>query len=162
VSIIFVITFKKEVDMSHQEKQSWVSIISSIVIIAAYSLYIYYNQVEGNADILNNFKFWGKSFIILIPVAIIAQIIIHIIFAIINKIITKEDMPEFSDERDKLFELKSTRITHWIFIVGFMLAMGSQAIEMKPSVMFIVLIFSGFVSGITGELVKIMYYRRGF
>ena len=61
-----------------------------------------------------------------------AQIIIHIIFAIINKMVTNEDMPTTDDERDKLIELKSTRISHWIFTIGFMLAMGSQAIDMKP------------------------------
>ena len=61
-----------------------------------------------------------------------AQIIIHIIFAIINKMVTNEDMPTTDDERDKLIELKSIRISHWIFTIGFMLAMGSQAIDMKP------------------------------
>ena len=68
----------------------------------------------------------------MIPIAIVAQIIIHIIFAIINKMVTNEDMPTTDDERDKLIELKSTRISHWIFTIGFMLAMGSQAIDMKP------------------------------
>jgi hypothetical protein len=46
--------------------------------------------------------------------------------------VTNEDMPTTDDERDKLIELKSTRISHWIFTIGFMLAMGSQAIDMKP------------------------------
>lgn len=68
----------------------------------------------------------------MIPIAIVAQIIIHIIFAIINKMVTNEDMPTTDDERDKLIELKSIRISHWIFTIGFMLAMGSQAIDMKP------------------------------
>jgi hypothetical protein len=46
--------------------------------------------------------------------------------------VTNEDMPTTDDERDKLIELKSIRISHWIFTIGFMLAMGSQAIDMKP------------------------------
>jgi len=98
---------------------------------------------------------------ILIPLAIVVEIIIHIVFAIINKIVTNEDIPEIEDERDKLIELKSIRISHWIFTLGFMLAMGSQAIGMQPWVMFITLIASGFLSGIISEAVKIFYYRRG-
>jgi len=97
----------------------------------------------------------------LIPIAIVAQIIIHIIFAIINKMVTNEDMPTTDDERDKLIELKSTRISHWIFTIGFMLAMGSQAIDMKPWVMFVTLISSGFLSSMVSELARFYFYRKG-
>lgn len=90
-----------------------------------------------------------------------AQIIIHIIFAIINKMVTNEDMPTTDDERDKLIELKSTRISHWIFTIGFMLAMGSQAIDMKPWVMFVTLISSGFLSSMVSELARFYFYRKG-
>jgi nucleoside recognition membrane protein YjiH len=95
-------------------------------------LHVYSKYIAVNPEIINSFKFWGKAFVILIPIAIVAQIIIHIIFAIINKMVTNEDMPTTDDERDKLIELKSIRISHWIFTIGFMLAMGSQAIDMKP------------------------------
>lgn len=97
----------------------------------------------------------------MIPIAIVAQIIIHIIFAIINKMVTNEDMPTTDDERDKLIELKSTRISHWIFTIGFMLAMGSQAIDMKPWVMFVTLISSGFLSSMVSELARFYFYRKG-
>lgn len=97
----------------------------------------------------------------MIPIAIVAQIIIHIIFAIINKMVTNEDMPTTDDERDKLIELKSIRISHWIFTIGFMLAMGSQAIDMKPWVMFVTLISSGFLSSMVSELARFYFYRKG-
>src|SRR6056297_3073080 len=109
--------------MGHQEKQSIVSIISSVLIIGIYSKYVYKNYVAGNLEILNDFQFWGKSFLYLIPIAIVVQIVIHIVFAIVNRIVTQEDMPDITDERDRLIELKSIRISHWIFIVGFMLSM---------------------------------------
>ena len=87
---------------------------------------------------------------------------IYIVFAIINKMVTNEDIPTFSDERDKLIDLKAIRISHWMFTLGFMLAMGSQAIGMQPYVMFVVLIFSGFASSITAEIAKLYFYRKGF
>lgn len=148
--------------MDHKEKQIILSIIISILVFGCYSLYVYYKYMAGNMGIINDFKFWGKSFLIFIPVAILAQIIIYIIFAIINKMVTNEDIPTLSDERDKLIELKAIRISHWMFTLGFMLAMGSQAIGMQPYVMFIVLIFSGFVSSILAEIAKLYFYRKGF
>ena len=147
--------------MGHQEKQSIVSIIGSVLVIGIYSLYVYRNYIQVDLELLNDFRFWGKSFLYLIPIGIIVQIVIHILFAIANRIITQEDMPDFTDERDKLIELKSIRISHWIFISGFMLAMGSLALGMKPYVMFLTLIASGFLSSLASELAKVIYYRKG-
>jgi hypothetical protein len=147
---------------SSKEKEIIVSLINTVVILFFYSLYVYNKYIQGNPEILNDFRFWGKSFLILIPVTIVAQIIIHIIFAIINKIITNEEMNTISDERDKLIELKSIRISHWIFTFGFLLAMASLAIGMQPYVMFLVLIIFGFLAAIISEIAKIIYYRRGF
>lgn len=146
---------------SEKEKTILVSVISMILILGFYSLYVYHKYIAGNPDVINDFKFWGKAFLILIPVTIISQIIIHIIFAIINKIVTNEDISSITDERDKLIELKAIRISHWIFIFGFLLSMGSQAVGMQPWVMFITLIFSGFIAAIVSEIAKIYFYRKG-
>ena len=146
---------------SEKEKTILVSVISMILILGLYSLYVYHKYVAGNLDIINDFSFWGKAFLILIPVTIVSQIIIHIIFAIIDKIVTNEDISSITDERDKLIELKAIRISHWIFIFGFLLSMGSQAIGMRPWVMFIILIFSGFIAAIVSEIAKIYFYRKG-
>ncbi|GEM_PF-87069 len=138
--------------MGRQENQSFVSIIGSVLVIGFYSLYVYSNYIQTDPEILNNYQFWGRSFLYLIPVGIIVQIMIQILFAIGNKLITREDMPEINDERDKLIEPKSIRISHWIFIIGFMLAMGSLAAGMQPFVMFLTLISSGFLGNPGSEL----------
>jgi len=147
--------------MGHHEKQSIVSIIGSVLVIGIYSLYVYRHYTQADIGLLNDFQFWGKSFLYLIPVAIVVQIVIQILFAIGNRIITQEDLPDITDERDKLIELKSIRISHWIFTAGFMLAMGSLAMGMKPYVMFLTLISSGFVASLASEVAKIIWYRRG-
>ncbi len=147
--------------MGHHEKQSIVSIIGSVLVIGLYSLYVYRNYIQADMGLLNDFRFWGKSFLYLIPVAIVVQIVIQILFAIANRIITQEDIPDITDERDKLIELKCIRISHWIFTLGFMLAMGALAIGMKPYVMFLTLICTGFVASLASEVAKIIYYRMG-
>lgn len=145
-----------------KEKQVLVSLTGSVIIFVFYSLYIYNNYIKSDPQLLNDFSFWGKSFLVLIPIAIAAQIIIHIIFAIANKIISKEDISEISDERDKLIELKSIRISHWVFTFGFFLAMGSQALSFQPYVMFVVLVASGFAASLAEGAAQIYYYRKGF
>src|SRR3989339_653245 len=144
--------------MDNKEKQLLVTAISMILILGCYALYVYNNYIAENLAIINDTRFWAKAFLILIPVTIASQIVIHIVFAIINKIVTNEDIPTLSDERDKLIDLKAIRISHWMFTLGFLLAMGSQAMGMKPYVMFIVLIFSGFVSSILAEIAKLYFY----
>lgn len=148
--------------MYNREKQILVSLITSVVILAAYSLFVYNRYISDNPEIINDFRFWGKAFLVLIPVSIVAQIVIHILFAIANKIATNEDIPSISDERDKLIELRTIRISHWLFLAGFLLAMGSQAVGMQPYVMFITLILSGFIASVVGEITRIYYYRKGF
>ncbi len=147
--------------MGQHEKQSIVSIIGSVLVIGFYAMYIYRNYLSADLELLNDFQFWGRSFLYLIPIGIVVQIVIHIVFAIANRIFTGEDISDISDERDKLIELKSIRISHWVFVFGFMLAMGSLALGMKPYVMFITLISSGFLASLASEVSKIIYYRKG-
>lgn len=147
--------------MDQKEKQIIVTSISMIVIFASYSLYVYYKYIAGNFALLDDFKFWGKAFLMLIPVTIVMQIIIHIIFAIINKIATNEDMDTLSDERDKLIDLKAIRISHWIFTLGFMFAMASLAFGLRPYLMFVILFAFGLVSSLISEIAKIYFYRKG-
>ncbi len=147
--------------MYQKERMIIVSLISSILILGSYSLYVYQKYIAGNPDIINDFRFWGKAFLYLIPVSIVIQIIIHIVFAIINKIATNEDIPSVTDEMDRLIELKAIRISHWTFIIGFVLAMGAMAIGMQPYMMFILLISSGFVAGMASDAAKIYFYRKG-
>jgi len=151
----------KEVVMDQKERQIVITLVCSVVTIGWYVLHVYSKHVVGNFEILNDFRFWGKTFLWLIPIAIVAQIVIHIIYAIINRIVTNEDVLSKNDERDKLIELKSIRIAHWVFITGFVLAMGSLAFNMKPQVMFITLFASGFGASIVSEMAKLYYYRKG-
>lgn len=148
--------------MENKEKQLLVSTLSNILILGCYTFYVYQNYVADNLTILNDLQFWGKAFLILIPVSIVAQIIIHILFAILTKVVTNEDLDTRRDERDKLIELKGIQVSHWTFIFGFLLSMGSLAVGMEIWVMFVTLILSGFFASILSDLTKFYFYRKGF
>lgn len=147
--------------MDLKEKRILVSLISSVLFMAIYCLFVYYRVMDGNPALMHDLRFIGKAFLIMIPLAIVVQIIIQIILAIVFKISGHNDIDPVDDERDKLIELKSIKISHYIFIVGFMMAMGCLAFGLKPSVMIFVLMASGFLASVVNETLRLWYYRKG-
>ncbi|MFF2447843.1 hypothetical protein ACFVSW_12160 [Neobacillus sp. NPDC058068] len=147
--------------MTYQEKKSIVSLISAILIFVSYCLYMYPQYPEGGLESIETFRYWGSFVLILTLVSIVAHIIISIIFNIIFRITTREKEPRFADELDKLIELKAFRNSFFVFILGFLIAMGSLIIYQPLQVMFIILIISGFISDVTGSITKFYHYRRG-
>lgn len=147
--------------MTFQEKKSIVSLFSAILIFAAYCLYMYLRYPAEGLEQAELFRYWGSFVLILTLVSIIAHIIISIIFNIIYRITTHEKEPSFEDELDKLINLKAHRNSFFVFIIGFLLAMGSLVMEQPSQVMFMMLIAFGFISEVTGAATKLYHYRKG-
>lgn len=147
--------------MTYQEKKSIVSLFSAIFIFISFCLYMYPYYPEGGLDSSETFRYWGFFILILTVVSIVAHIVISIIFNILFRITTREKEPAFADELDKLIDLKAHRNSFFVFIIGFVIAMGSLFIEQWSQMMFIILIASGFISDVVGSLSKLYYYRKG-
>jgi hypothetical protein len=147
--------------MSFQERKTIMYLISTFLIFGLYCMYVFRNAPFGVLDQEDPFRFWGMFVVVLIPVAIIAKIILHIIFSMMDRMVTKEAEPSFADELDKLIDLKATRISHFAFMLGFVLAMGAVAFGMTPNTMFVIFIGTGFLSEVAGRLSQLYYYRRG-
>lgn len=147
--------------MSFQEKKNIVSLVTTLLIFSVYSMYVFQKYQEGSFHTTNEFSFWGAFILVLIPVSIVAKIIIHIIFSIINTIATNEKEPLITDELDQLIALKSTRNSHYVFIIGFLLSMIPLAMGQPPYLMFIILISSGLLSEVVGIFTQLYLYRKG-
>jgi uncharacterized membrane protein len=148
--------------MSYQERRSLVSLISTLAITGAYTAYMLQRYPDAGAYSPEVFRFWGLFFIVLIPVSIIARVIIHILFSILNTIATQEAEPSITDERDRLIELKASRNALYAFSLGVVLAMGALVFEQPPSTMFILVTAAGVASEIIDSLSQFFFYRRGF
>lgn len=148
--------------MSYQERKTLIMMISGLAISIIYGLYLYNTYPEAFTDSATDVSFWGSAILWLCVWSIGIRIGIMILFSILNTIITREKIPSFSDERDKMIELKSQRWSHYIFILGFLIAMGALALG-EPIFMMFVIIFAG---GLVGEIVsgcsQLYLYRRGF
>ncbi|MBB3110091.1 heme/copper-type cytochrome/quinol oxidase subunit 2 [Paenibacillus phyllosphaerae] len=147
--------------MTYQEKKSIVSVVSTVLIFLIYCLYRYPQRPEFGLDSTDTFRYWGSFVLVLTIVSILAHIVISIGFTIIFRITTKEKEPGFADELDRLIELKSHRNSFFVFILGFVLAMGALVLEQPSDIMFIILIAAGFLSDLTGSISKLYHYRRG-
>ncbi len=97
----------------------------------------------------------------MMPVYIVLKVITIIVFIIINTIATRIEEPDISDERDKLIDLKSVRVSYYTFSLGFLLAMFTAVLSMPASTMFIVLIVSLLAAMLAYDISQFFYYRRG-
>ncbi|MTI20455.1 hypothetical protein E1176_05415 [Fulvivirga sp. RKSG066] len=146
--------------MSYQEKKNIVNIVSSVVITAVYFWFVFRSHPEVGLATDALLVFWAKTMLWLIPVAIVSKIVIHIAFAILNAIATREHPPK-TDERDRLIELKATRITYFTFSLGFLISMIAIASGFSVNVMFVILVVSGTLSEVFENLSQLYFYRRG-
>src|SRR2546428_14190133 len=79
-----------EKNMSFQEKRNIVSLITTLLIFPLYCMYFFHKYQESSFSSTNEYSFWGAFILILIPVSIVAKIIIHIVFSMINTIATND------------------------------------------------------------------------
>jgi len=147
--------------MPYKERQSIVSLLTTTLVAVVFFVYVLPRYPTGNPYSPAVFHFWGLAVVILIPVSIAANIAVSIAFSIVYSMATQEKTSLVSDERDQLIELRAIRNGLYVFAGGFSLAMGSLAIDMPPSVMFIIIMVSGYGSGLVSNLTQIFLYRRG-
>lgn len=148
--------------MSFQEKRALVSGVSTILINVLYAREMSARYPTSGDYSPEVFQFWGMYLLLLIGVTIVAYIIIHIIFVILNTIATREEEPNIVDERDKLIDLKATRNSLYVFQIGFLLAMVALVAGAAPSLMFVILIGAGVVSSLVSDISQFYFYRRGY
>ena len=98
---------------------------------------------------------------ILIPVSIVANMVMSMIFSVVYSMATHEKGAFLADERDKFIEVRAFRNAVSVFTCGFFLAMGSLVLDMSPSVMFIVMMGSGFAAVMVGNISQLYLYRKG-
>jgi hypothetical protein len=151
--------------MSFQEKNSTVSLVNFILILGFFLARLF-QMIQGGSFIpANVFRLWGIIIALAIVVTIFATILTHIVSAIIQAIKTGQErsaVEDIEDERDQLIDLRGTKITYLVYSIGNFLAMLTFVFGQPPLVMFTLLILSGVVAQIMGDISRLYLYRRGF
>ena len=151
--------------MSFQEKNITVSLVNFSLILGFYLFRVFQMVQGGSFTSTNVFRLWGIVIALAIGVTIFATILTHILSAIIEAIRTGEENPkieDFEDERDRLIDLRGTKVTYFVSSIGVFLAMLTFVLGQPPLVMFTLLIFFGVVAQILGDISRLVLYRRGF
>ena len=150
--------------MSFQEKNIYASLGTFILILGIYSIRVLQLVQSGSFNSSNVFRLWGIVIALAIGGTILATILTHIGSAIGQAIRTNEEpeIEDLEDERDKLIDLRGTRVTFFLSSIGVFLSMLTFVLGQQPLVMFTLLIFSGVVAQIIGDVSRLYLYRRGF
>jgi hypothetical protein len=150
--------------MSYQEKNTTVSLMSSILILGFYVVNLLQMYREGGLVSERLFRLWAIVIVAGILANIFASILTNIVLSIVHAIQTGNQETEryIEDERDQLIGLKGTRHSYIAFSVGVLLSMLAYVLGQPPLVMFSLIVLSGVVAEIIGDISKISLYRRGF
>lgn len=164
--------------MSYTEKRIIVSILSGIAVVAAYCIHVLGRYQAGNIA-AGDLKFWAGTMLIFVgigaAVTIVVQIVFHILLSIgiavkekirdenfDDKLIEKNIKAEMvEDERDKLIELKSSRINQILTGIGFAAGLVSLLLGYPAEIMLNIIFFSFFLGSLFEGIGQLVYYRRG-
>jgi hypothetical protein len=155
---------QSEEKMSFQEKNVAVSLANFTLILGFYVIRLFQMKRDGSFNSANVFRLWGIVAVCAVVVTIFATILTHIVSAIIEAIKTNEkpEVKEIADERDKLIDLRGTKVTYLLSSIGSFLAMLTFVLGQPPLVMFSLLVLVGIVAQVIGDSTRLYLYRRGF
>jgi len=151
--------------MSFQQKNIAVSLVNFTLILGFYLIRVIQLVQSETFNSTKVFRLWGIIIILAVAVTIVGTILTHIVSTIIQAIKTGEENPkieDFEDERDRLIDLKGTRVTYMVSSIGVFLSMLTFVFGQPPLVMFTLLIFFGVLAQIVGDISRLSLYRRGF
>lgn len=150
--------------MTYQEKNITVALVSHLLIGAYYLVSLFQMQQTGGLIPAKVFSLWALVIVSTIIVNIIGNILTHILLSIVHAIKTGTEHVEkyIEDERDNLIGLKGNKVSYIAYSISVLIAMLSFAFGQPPLVMFSLLILSGILAEIIGDLSQLRLYRKGF
>jgi hypothetical protein len=156
--------------MSPKSKSIITSTVAGIVFLAAYAIYV--SRPENTPDTL---QAWAISMLVFIGIAIVALIIIQIVFHIVLAIglsVTEGeqdsgrvkrilDSTMAEDEMDRLINLRASRVGRIIGGVGFAAVLVTLALGLSAVVALHVLFWSIALGSFVTGAVSVYGYERG-
>ena len=164
--------------MSFQEKRSLTSILSGVIMIAAYIIHVI-GRVRAGTLAADEMRPWAITMLVFIAIGIGITIVIQILFHIslsisvavqekirdqncddkdIEKSI-KQEMVE--DERDHLVSMKANQIGFGVAGGGFVAALLALVLQASPAVMLNIAFAAFWLGALIEGVAQIYYYRKG-
>ncbi len=144
---------------SFKEKSLWITLVTISIVFSIYFVFVVDAFWEAYTMTDPNFI----KLPALIPsfiAAIILMVVIIAAFHVALAIAHRKEALLGDDERDTLIELKSTRISYFILVLGFWLS-GLSMLWLPPLAMANILAFFFFLGEIVGFSSQLYFYRKG-
>ena len=149
--------------MTFQEKNVAASLAVFTLILGFYLTRVFQMIQDESFNLTNMTRLWAIVIVLGIVVTIIGTILTHIGSGIIEAIKTREEpvIEDIQDERDRLIDLKGTRVAYIVYSLGVLLSMLTFAFGRPGLEMFSLLILAGLVAQIVSDISRLVLYRRG-
>ncbi len=148
--------------MSYQEKKALFNLLTYFGVIGFYAYYVYNHYWDPTLSTDELLVFWSKFLLIMIPVQIVSHIVIHILLGIARGMANGgKMMEETEDEFDKIIDLKASRVSMFLFALGFIAGLGYLAAGYGVTSFFITVVIAGMISEILEAFARVYMYRRG-
>lgn len=148
--------------MSYEQRNIAVSLTISVLVLGYY-IFRWVGMLSSGTFVEENvYRLWGVMIAITIAANIFGVILAQIVSAIVYQVRTNKEEKFTKDERDRLIDLRGTRVAYLTFSLGVLVSMLSMVLGRPPLVMFSLLIFFGITSQIAADVSRLLIYRRGF
>ena len=138
--------------MSFREKSAWISFVSIALVF-----FIYFAQVVSEPAARRS----GDSFhvfLVLLAALVVLEVVLHVAIALQSPRAARTP----KDERERLIDMKATRLAFPVLLVGAFAAMGTMHLDAGRWVMAHVMLFVVVLAELTRFGAQIVYHRRGF
>ena len=136
-------------DMSFQEKSTWSQLVGLVLVFG----YYFYRVLGTSLSEVET--------VILFIVAVVALVALQIVFHIVIALSNIREANQGEDERDKMIELKATRVSAFVLGAGALLSASLWIFGVTPLTMANAILLSLVIAEVVQGVLQVVYYRRG-
>jgi len=137
--------------MSFREKSAWVT-LTTILLVSGF----YFTHVPRPFD-----PNPGEWSLFVIGVAIAAFVVIEVVAHVVLYLRYPKDARTPKDERERLIDLRATRLAAYVYVVGTFLAILTPHHGASGFAVGVFVLISFMIAEIVNYAARIIYYRRG-
>ena len=145
--------------MSPEERSTLVSIVVNVLVDLCIIVKLYGLWQAGAFDGPEALQTWARAVLWAVPLAIGGTILLSILAAMVQKIISGESEKAGADERDHRYQLRGMAVTMVVACFGVMAGIIALALGKSAIFGLTVIYFSIAVGALVGDLVRWFSYR---
>jgi hypothetical protein len=138
--------------MSFREKSAWITLVSIIMVFG-----VYFTHVPNIFD-----PDPGDWALYVIAICIAAFVVIEVVAHIVLYLRFPKDARTPKDERERLIDLRATRLAAYVYVVGTFLAILTPHHGASGFAVGVFVLMAFVLAEIVNYTARIVYYRRGF